>query len=114
MTDNMSPFSADADPILGEALRSALAPPFDAAFVGRVMARLAQRSSRSWDEELAQWFWRGLVAASVAVVLAGWGWTRVGASPDGNDASTTVASELLDGSLPVADIVIASMSPSTP
>ena len=114
MRDNMSPFSAEADPELGQALRSALAPHFDAAFVGRVMARLAQRQSRSWDEELAQWFWRGLVAASVAVVLAGWGWTRVSVSPDTSDASVSVASELLDGSRPVADIVIASMSSSTP
>jgi len=112
MRDDMSPFSAEADPELGEALRSALAPHFAEAFVGRVMTQLAQRQSRSWDEEMAQWFWRGLVAASVAVVLAGWGWTRVSPSPESTEAS--VASELLDGSRPVADIVIASMSPSTP
>ena len=113
MRDDMSSFNAEADLELGEALRSALAPHFSEAFVGRVMARLGQgHQPRSWDEELAQWFWRGLVAASLALVLAGWGWTHLTMAPDSTEAS--VASELLDGSRPVADIVIASMSPSTP
>jgi len=53
MGDDMMPFSAAADPELGEALRDALAPHFPEAFAGRVMARLAQRQQRSWDEELA-------------------------------------------------------------
>jgi hypothetical protein len=112
----MSPFSAAPDPELGEALRSALAPHFAEAFVGRVMARLGQRQQRGWDEELASWFWRGLVAASLVVVLAGWGWTQVGstavATADASEAS--VASQLLDGTKPVAEIVIASMSTNTP
>jgi len=112
MGDDMMPFSAAADPELGAALRDALAPHFPEAFVGRVMARLAQRQQRSWDEELAQWFWRGLVAASLVVAVASWGWTHVSDASDLADAS--VASQLLDGSKPVADIVIASMSPSTP
>src|SRR5664279_3147156 len=112
MGDDMMPFSAAADPELGEALRDALAPHFPEAFVGRVMARLAQRQQRSWDEELAQWFWRGLVAASLVVAVASWGWTHVGDVPDLTD--TSVASQLLDGSKPVADIVMASMTQDAP
>jgi hypothetical protein len=96
----MMPFSAAADPELGEALRDALAPHFPEAFVGRVMARLAQR------------FWRGLVAASLVVAVASWGWTHVGNAPDLTD--TSVASQLLDGSKPVADIVMASVTQDVP
>lgn len=112
MKDELSPFSAEADPELGEALRNALAPHFAEAFVGRVMARLAQRQPRSWDEQLAQWFWRGLVAASLVVAVAGWGWTHVGDAVDTSD--TTVAWQLLDGSQPMADIVMASLTQDTP
>ena len=112
MGDDMLPFSTAADPELGEALRNALAPHFAEAFVGRVMARLAQRPQRSWDEELAQWFWRGLVAASLAVAVASWGWAHVGGASDVTD--TSVASQLLDGSRPVADIVMASVTQDTP
>ena len=113
MTDEMSPFSAAPDPELGAALRSALAPHFAEAFVGRVMARIGQRQQRGWDEELSQWFWRGLVAASLVVVLAGWSLTRgSAATPDATEAS--VASQLLEGSTPVTEIVIASMGQSTP
>jgi hypothetical protein len=115
MKDEMSPFSSAPDPELGAALRDALAPHFAEAFVGRVMARLGQREQRGWDEELSSWFWRGLAAASLAVVLAGWGWTQVSAAIATTDASeASVASQLLDGSKPVAEIVIASMSPTTP
>lgn len=113
MQDEMSPFSATPDPEMGEALRNALAPHFAEAFVGRVMARLGQRQQRGWDEEMSQWFWRGLAAASVVVVLAGWGLTRIsGATLDATEAS--VGSQLLDGTTPVADVVIASMTSSTP
>jgi hypothetical protein len=112
MIDESSLFRAEADPELGEALRNALAPHFSEAFVGRVMARLAERQPRSWDEQLAQWFWRGLVAASVVVAVAGWGWTHVGDAPEAND--TSVASQLLDGSQPVADIVMASLTQDVP
>ena len=114
MKDEMSAFSAAPDPELGEALRTALSPHFAEAFVGRVMARLGQRQQRAWDEELASWFWRGLAAASLAVMLAGWGLTQVSsaATPDATEAS--VASQLLDGSRPVTEILIASMNSTTP
>ncbi len=112
MTSEFTSFSAEADPELGEALRNALAPHFPEAFVGRVMAQLAQRQPRTWDEQLAQWFWRGLVAASVVVAVAGWSWTHVGAAADTNEVS--VARQLLDGSQPMADIVMASLTQDTP
>jgi hypothetical protein len=112
MKDDISLFSADADPELGEALRTALAPHFPEAFVGRVMARLAQRQPRSWDEQLAQWFWRGLVAASLVIAVAGWGYAHVGGAVDASDV--TVASQLLDGSQPMADIVMASLTQDAP
>ena len=68
-----SPFDSAPDDQLGAALRDALPTPFGGAFVNRVLARLRQQRPRSWDEELAGWFWQGLVAASLVTVLAGWG-----------------------------------------
>lgn len=111
MQDESSPFSAVPDSELGAALREALAPSFHEAFVGRVGAHLGSRARAGWDDELSRWFWQGLVAASLAIVAAGWSWTRI-ATPDTSEAS--VASALLDGSQPVADIVIASMNQDTP
>ena len=60
-----SPFDSAPDAELGAALRDALAMPWGAAFVTRVRARLATQRQRSWDEELAGWFWQGLIAASL-------------------------------------------------
>jgi hypothetical protein len=110
---DISPFDAAPDPELGPALREALAPHHDGAFVTRIMARVRQQRQRGWEDELARWFWQGLVAASLATVLAGWGWTHL-VTQDAGDASVA-ARALLDGSQPVADIVIASMTnPETP
>ena len=53
-----SPFDAAPDPELGAALREALAMPFGGAFVNRVRSRLNQQRQRSWDDELAGWFWQ--------------------------------------------------------
>jgi hypothetical protein len=103
---DMSPFSASPDVELGSALREALEAPHHEAFVGRVRARLGQRG-RAWEDELAGWFWQGLVAASLATVLAGWGWTRT-ATPQQSEAS--VASELLNGERPGTEILLVAMT----
>lgn len=111
MTEH-SPFDAAPDAQLGVALRDALAMPFGGAFVNRVRARMGQRQ-RSWDEELAGWFWQGLVAASLVTVLAGWGLDRIAPTDDGDQATTTVASQLLEGSSPGTSVILASMRSAT-
>jgi hypothetical protein len=110
MTEH-SPFDAAPDAELGAALRDALAMPFGAAFVHRVRARIAQRQ-RSWDEELAGWFWQGLVAASLVTVLAGWGLSSVAPGADIESTTTTasVSSQLLEGSTPAASVLISSLA----
>lgn len=106
-----SPFDSAPDVELGAVLREALAMPFGGAFVNRVRARLNQSRPRSWDEELAGWFWQGLVAASLVTVLAGWGLDTFTAVADDSDSATTsVASQLLDGSTPGANVLLASMT----
>jgi hypothetical protein len=104
-------FDSAPDAELGAALREALAMPFGAAFVNRAWARLRQERPRSWDEELAGWFWQGLVAASLVTMLAGWGLKAFGAV-DESDATTvtSAAGQLLDGSTPGANILLASMT----
>ncbi|MEO5798109.1 MAG: hypothetical protein ABIZ70_02015 [Gemmatimonadales bacterium] len=101
---DLSPFNDAPDLKLGAAIRDALTLPHDGAFVSRVRARLGKRA---WEDELAGWFWQGLVAASLATVLAGWGWSR-GATTATTEAS--VASELLEGSRPGADILLVAMT----
>ncbi len=103
---DMSPFSAVPDDELGSALRDALEAPHHAAFVGRVRSRLGQRS-RAWEDELAGWFWQGVVAASLATVLAGWGWSQAATNPD---VDASVASELLMGERPGSEILLVAMT----
>ena len=106
-----SPFESAPDEELGAALRDALAMPFGGAFVNRVRARLKQQRGRSWDEELAGWFWQGLVAASLVTVLAGWSLSSFSPATDETDATaTSVAGQLLDGTVPGASVLLASMT----
>jgi hypothetical protein len=110
MSDH-SPFDSAPDAELGAALREALSMPFGEAFSSRVRARLNQTRSRSWDEELAGWFWQGLVAASLVTVLAGWGLDTFGAVADDTDTNVaSVDSQLLDGSTPGVSVLMASMT----
>jgi hypothetical protein len=75
MTDERM-FDHRPDPELGAALRAALEPPQDdqARFVARVMARyddaLERTTVPTW-EVLASWSRRGIAAAAVAALLAG-------------------------------------------
>jgi hypothetical protein len=107
-----SAFDSAPDDQLGAALRDALPTPFGGVFVNRVLARLRQQRPRSWDEELAAWFWQGLVAASLAAVLAGWGLKafRSADEVEITTSSASVASQLLEGSTPGANVLLASMS----
>jgi len=109
-----SPFDSAPDPELGAALRDALAMPWGTAFVARIRARLAQQRQRSWDEELAGWFWQGLVAASLMLVLAGWSLRAVSVAEDSQSdgAPTTVAGQLLEGATPGVNVLLASLSPA--
>lgn len=103
---DLSPFSASRDEALGSMMRDALAPRDDAAFVAQVRARIAERQP-AWDDELARWFWQGLAAASIAIAAAGWAWTS-GATTVQAEAS--VAIELLDGTRPGAEVLLASIT----
>ena len=104
-----SPFNATPDPELGAALRKALTAPHGKAFVARVRARLNQRQT-GWEDELSRWFWQGLVAASLVTALTGWGLTHLGSGDLAESAtSASVADELLDGSQPGANVLLASM-----
>jgi hypothetical protein len=106
-----SPFDSAPDEQLGAALRDALPAPFGGVFVNRVMARLRQQRPRSWDEELAGWFWQGLAAASLVAALAGWGLKAFGSGDEvETTASASVASQLLEGSTPGANVLLAAMS----
>ena len=105
------PLDSARDVELGAALREALAMPFVGAFVNRLRARLSRNRPRSWDEELAGWFWQGLVAAVLVTVLAGWGLSRSAAVADESDTGiTSVASQLLEGSTPGTNVLLASMT----
>ena len=110
-----SPFDSAPDAELGAALRDALAMPFGGAFVNRVRARLGQAQGRNWDDELAGWFWQGLVAASLVTVLAGWGLNTVALNEElESTPSNTVASQLLEGNTPGANVLLASTYTVTP
>jgi hypothetical protein len=108
-------FEMKPDQKLGVAIREALAPHHDGAFLTRMRARLAQRAG-SWDEELAHWFWRGLAAATAATVLAGLGLSRMPAtsvSVEQQADEPSIASDLLLGDQPGTDVILVSMR-STP
>lgn len=70
MTDPMSPFGQQRDAALGDALRAALGPGDQAAFVARVLAGFDAARAPYWVV-LAQWARRGLAAAAVAALVAG-------------------------------------------
>ena len=86
---DISPFSATRDDELGSAVRAALEPMHHEAFVARVRARIGQ-SGRAWEDE-----------------LAGWGWSRPATN---TTVEASVASELLDGKQPGADILLVAMT----
>jgi hypothetical protein len=71
MTESRTPFDHRPDPVVGAALRQALATSDDAAFVARVVAAAA-RPIRSPVDVLAGWARPGIAAAVVAALLGGY------------------------------------------
>ncbi len=70
MTRDTTPFDHRPDPVLGSALREALAADNDAAFVARVLAQAGRPAEAHWDV-LAAWARAGIAAAAVAALIAG-------------------------------------------
>ena len=64
------PFDHRPDPVLGAALRQALAPDYHPAFVARIAAALAIPRVLHWDV-LASWARAGIAAALVAALGTG-------------------------------------------
>jgi len=67
MTDKSTPFDHRPDAALGAALRLALEPGNEAAFIARVRAAVDTPLLGSWHV-LASWARTGIVAASVALL----------------------------------------------
>lgn len=88
-------FDHRPDPVLGAALRAALDAETDQrAFVARLMARYdetLQRSTVPTWEVLASWSRRGIAAALVAAVAAGFWFGRAVLIPAESDESIATA-----------------------
>lgn len=69
MTADGTPFDHRPDPVLGAALRRALASDGHAAFVARAMAHAEEWTATSWDRVLAGWARVGVVAAALIVIV---------------------------------------------
>ena len=67
--------SPGADPAVTTLLRAAYAPPADEAFwtslEARVMSRIQEATPEAWWTVLSEWRGAGLVAAALALLLAG-------------------------------------------
>lgn len=119
MTENLSPFDHRPDPALGAALRRALDPGDNQAFVARVMTVTAATRPGSAGvatlDLLAAWAARGIAAAAV-VLLAGFLAVRTFQAPAGVEEAFASPSEgeattaLLSGQRPPdASVVFATM-----
>ena len=69
MTESNTPFDHRPDPMLGDALRAALAPRGRADFVARVLAA-ADRPADPLVDVLARWSRLGIAAALLAALAA--------------------------------------------
>ncbi len=72
MTQDNTPFDHRPDPLLGSALRQALAPGDESAFVAELMGSAERASAASWDAVLARWARVGVAAAVILVLAAGY------------------------------------------
>jgi hypothetical protein len=72
MKQDSSPFDARPDPVIGAALRHALAPADHDRFVARVLARAEQMRTATWDAVLARWARLGVAAAMIVALAAGY------------------------------------------
>jgi hypothetical protein len=103
--NSTSPFDHRPDPVLGAALRAALATDDDAAFARRVVeaAEADLGSAGLWYQELSAWARPGLVAGLLAVAAAGF-W--LGAMTQGGGAPVNGTTALGDP-LTTADSALA-------
>ena len=106
MTPELTPFDHRQDAALGAALRRALAPEDQAAFVARVLARLEQPRGPTWHGVLARWARAGVAAAALIALVASY---LVGRAP--RASALTVAEALIapPAQAPVVEVVLASV-----
>lgn len=109
MTD-LSPNDVAPDVKLGHALREALAMPHDGAFVTRMRALVRQQPARDWDDVLAGWFWQGVLAASLAVVLGAVALRVLEPPAPPTMGEESVAVQLLDAERPGTDVLMTAMA----
>jgi hypothetical protein len=106
MTPQVTPFDHRPDPVLGAALRYALAPDDEAAFVARVLARVGQ--PLAYWEVLASWSRPGITAAVVAGLIATFLVGRAAAGP------TPDPDLLASAATPSARLLVAAPQPPDP
>lgn len=107
---DLSPGDAERDVTLGKALREALTLPHEGAFVTRMRAQIRQHRDRGWDDVLAGWFWQGLLAASMAVVLGAAALKILDTGTALPARETSVAAQLLDAERPGTDVLMTAMA----
>jgi hypothetical protein len=101
------PFDHRPDPVIGDALRRALGPGDNAAFVARVAAlaeRIPAGMGGSWDAVLARWARLGVAAAMTIALAAGYLLGRSAGAPVAGRAS--VADALLAPATPAAEVEV--------
>ncbi len=106
MSDPMTPFDSRPDPVLGAALRAALAPRDAAAFVGRVVAAVDRPAAPL--EVLAAWSRLGIAAAVLAALVAGAAVGRNVGAADSAPANPDAASIIAGAEAPDAITLLAS------
>ncbi|HEY6853605.1 MAG TPA: hypothetical protein VI139_05110 [Gemmatimonadales bacterium] len=107
MTENPKAFDHRPDPVLGAALRAALEPGPQAAFLARVRAGLSAARPGSWDV-LAGWAPSGLAAAVAAALIAGFALGRTLAPPVAVDEASVMSAE---GATPTTTALISATRP---
>ncbi len=70
MMQENTPFDHRPDPVLGSALRQALARGDESAFVAELMGSAERAGAASWDAVLARWARVGVTAAVIVVLVA--------------------------------------------
>lgn len=106
------PFDHRPDGRVGDALRRALDPGDDSAFVARVMGRaerLRAGAGASWDAVLAGWARVGVAAAVTIALAAGYVLGRSAAAPAPRRASVADAVLAPATSTPEVEVILASV-----
>jgi hypothetical protein len=106
------PFDHRPDPAIGDALRRALEPGDDSAFVARVVAqveRVRAGAGASWDAVLAGWARVGVAAAVTIALAAGYLLGRSAAAPTPRRASVADAVLAPVTSTAEVEVVLASV-----